>query len=264
MANAKKMKYRNIIVFVIIFIVFGLITAQDHVKGFMSSYFNDPGTNKLKETVAEVIMDNPELILKSLQEFQLKKEKEHADKIKTALSNQKDELQKTEIIPVAGNEDADVNIQYFFDYNCGYCKRVNQTIKELLHKDKNVRVHYNSMPILGSNSERLAKISYAIYLTDKNKFIEFHDKVMELPHVREEDFSKIISQINLDPSKVMYMADSPAVNDYFEKIRAMAIKLEINGSPVFIINNKDIIKGAIDLKSFEDRIAALRTEQAKK
>ncbi len=44
---------------------------------------------------------------------------------------------------IAGNEEGDITIVEFYDYNCGYCKQVPEHIAQLIEEDKNVKKLYS-------------------------------------------------------------------------------------------------------------------------
>ena len=50
------------------------------------------------------------------------------------------------------NENSDITIYEFFDYNCGYCKSVVKTIMDVMSEDKKVNLVFVELPILSQNS----------------------------------------------------------------------------------------------------------------
>ncbi len=51
-----------------------------------------------------------------------------------------------------GNPDGDIIIYEFSDYNCGYCKRLFQTLRLVLAEDGNIALKVKEYPILADSS----------------------------------------------------------------------------------------------------------------
>ena len=64
--------------------------------------------------------------------------------------------------PVLGATDGPVTIVEFFDYACGYCKKVHATVDQLLAEDKKVRLIFKEYPILGQASLEMSQVAVAV------------------------------------------------------------------------------------------------------
>jgi len=51
-----------------------------------------------------------------------------------------------------------VTVVEFFDYRCGYCKRVASVLKEIMAGDPNLRVVFKELPILSQESNLLPRL----------------------------------------------------------------------------------------------------------
>ena len=58
-----------------------------------------------------------------------------------------------------GSAKPDVTLVEFFDYACPYCKASNPHVDRLVQEDKDLRVVYRELPILGPNSVTAARLS---------------------------------------------------------------------------------------------------------
>ena len=73
-------------------------------------------------------MQNPELIIKSVEKLRQvaeQEEKSKTDYLEKNFNSLANELD----IPWQGNKDAKVVLVEFIDYNCGYCKKSMEAIK---------------------------------------------------------------------------------------------------------------------------------------
>ena len=75
---------------------------------------------EIESIIHEYIMNNPELIIKSVEKLRQVAEQEDDDK-KNFLIKNFELFANDKNIPWQGEENASVILIEFFDYNCGYC-----------------------------------------------------------------------------------------------------------------------------------------------
>ena len=114
-------------------------------------FFNFSFATDFEKNFKDFILDNPEVILESLEN------KEKNNDLKSLL------YKKTTLY--SGDASSQNIIIEFLDYNCSYCKLLHKNIIKLI-KEKNVKVIYKNFPILSNDSIDFAKI--AIILSKQN------------------------------------------------------------------------------------------------
>jgi len=62
---------------------------------------------------------------------------------------------------VAGNPKGDVSVVAFLDYNCPYCRQDAPELARLIETDGKVRLVLKELPVLGKDSEEVARIALA-------------------------------------------------------------------------------------------------------
>ena len=200
------------------------------------------------EKVEEFILKNPEIIIKSLQNFEKNKEQEKKMTIKKFLSENISTLQKGDGKLFSGQKKSKNIIIEFFDYNCGYCKKSHEEIKKILLEEKDVKIVYLNLPVLSDNSVELAKISLAIGLEDKIKFNKFHDFLLDTKRSpKDDDIRSFIEKLGLDYKKIKNASESEEIKEIINKNILMANNLQIGGTPAFIING-ELVSGFVSKK----------------
>ena len=106
----------------------------------------------VEEVVREYLRQHPEVVIEAIRAFQAREEQAKKDRTQANLVALRDALEKDAPSPVAGNPDGDVTIVEFFDYRCGFCKKVFPTVVALMKEDRNVRYVFKEFPILGPQS----------------------------------------------------------------------------------------------------------------
>ncbi len=197
----------------------------------------DAQKTEINEIIKSYITNNGEVILSGVNKYQAELEehdrKESEEKAKSFLkdmNNKKD-------LPMAGNPKGDVTMIEFFDYNCGYCRKALEEIKIVLKDDKNLKVIFMDMPILGAPSLEAAKWSLAA--NKQGKYFEYHQAILNHNGQKNEAaLIKLAKEVGLDVEKLKKDKDgediSKILNDNIEQAQSIGIR----GTPGFIIDGQ--------------------------
>lgn len=198
----------------------------------------------IEAVVREYLLANPELFLEVQSELEKKLEEIQSAKMKEAVKSNAAELFKRADAPAAGAEKGDITVVEFFDYNCGFCKRGLDDIAKLIENDDKVRVVFKELPILSQGSEEAAKVALAA--KQQGKYWEVHSALLgHRGSVNGETALKIAGKLGLDTAKLKADMETPAVKGEIEKVRDLAQKMGINGTPHFLVGDR-AIPGAPD------------------
>lgn len=207
----------------------------------------------IEKIVHDYIMNNPDVILTSVDQYQ---QKTMAEQQRKSLEQNAGLLFNNDKSPSVGNPEGDVTIVEFFDYNCGYCKSVFSTVEQLLEEDKNVKIIFKEFPILSPSSELAAK--WALAADNQGKYFEFHKALMEhRGKIDDAVLEGIAEKLELD---IAQMKEDIAGTDIIlniERNRSLANTLAISGTPAFIVGD-EIVPGAVSASRLKDIIAEKR------
>lgn len=221
----------------------------------MAQGLTDEQKKEVEAIIEKVLMENPKIILDSVQKFQEAEQMKQREVQQVGI----DEFVKTldkELAPyTAGNPKGDVTVVEFFDYNCGYCKKAFTEVNKLIEEDKDVHVIFFEMPILGPQSTAAAKWSMAA--AKQNKYFDFHRAAMEFTGPKsEENLEDLAKKAGLDVEKAKKDKESPEIMKTIESNIAKAQELGFSGTPGFLIGNSPVfgymefpaMKGAVELQ----------------
>lgn len=223
-----------------------------------TSMFNDAQKRGIEQIVKDYLLQNPKIMVEVQTALEQKMAMEEAERTKTLVAENAKEIYRHPDAPVAGNPDGDITVVEFFDYNCGYCKRGFHNIRELIEKDKNVRVVFKELPILSKDSEDAAKIALAARA--QGKYWELHQAMIESKgRVTEATALEMAGTLGLDVAKLKADKDSDVVKGELARVEALAKKMNISGTPHFLVGS-DAIGGAPEdlLDQLTAKIATLR------
>ncbi len=160
---------------------------------------------------------------------------------------------------VFGNKDAPITIVEYSDFQCPYCSRGYQTIREVRKEygDK-VRVVFKHLPLdFHPMAMPAAKYFEAIAKQDHNKAEKFHDMVFEnqgmLKDKGEGYFKEVAKKVGADMKKVEADIKDESIAKKIATDMEEAKKFNMSGTPGFIINGVSL-RGAYPLPAFKDII----------
>ena len=204
----------------------------------------------IEDMIYEYIMENPEIILESVDNLRKKME---------ASSIESDNFLKDEFntfandnnIPNFGDPNAKVIIIEFVDYNCGYCKKSLDAITRLLNSELSLKVSFRDYPILSASSKFAAKAALAA--KKQGKYFELHSELLNVKgNLSEEKILEMAKNIDIDVAKLKIDMEDPEIAVIIQNNENLAKKLNIRGTPTFIINGK-LYAGALEF----DKLRAL-------
>jgi protein-disulfide isomerase len=213
---------------------------------------------RFEALVRQYILDHPEVVVESLQAYQARQRAAENQAAQATLAALKDHIENDPAAPVAGNPEGDVTIVEFFDYRCGYCKRVLPSIRELMKTDGNVRYVFKEFPVLGPDSVTASRAALAVWKLQPDKYFPFHTALLESRgSLTEQRIMQIAEQVGLDPARVREGMDDPGIEKTLQANFDLGRQLKINGTPAFIIGGK-LVPGAIDLATMKQLLEAAR------
>ena len=167
---------------------------------------------------------------------------------------------------VLGNPDALVTIIEFSDFQCPYCKRGADTIKQLVKKyPKDVRVVFKHYP-LPFHKEAPAASRAALAAGEQGKFWEMHDLLFQnfgQFKANKDDMkgytAGFAKQLGLDVDKFKKDFDNPEYQKAIDADMKLGSTVGVRGTPHFFVNGERI-SGAQKLPTFEASVKARLAE----
>lgn len=213
----------------------------------------------VEEVMAKWIEANPKAIIASLQNMQIKAQEEQMKDAGKNIGAKKDELFNDKNDPQYAPSGYDVTIVEFFDYACGYCKRANATVNELIKSDKKVRVVFKEFPILGQASFEMSSVAVAVNMVSPSSYVKFHDALMKSQEKGKAAALKAAKAAGVNVAKVeeILKKDQAKVDSVLQTNLALGGSIGINGTPGFVIG-EELIPGALELSALQEKVAAAR------
>ena len=226
-------------------------------------------SHDLKTGVAQVLKDNPDLIVEALA---------HNEQALLLLIQQASARQQTREVreqrlaelkdpfapdlsgarPIRGNAAGPITIVEYGDFECPYCAVAAKTVGQLMEKQKNqVRLILKHNPLDFHPTGKIAAFYFeAIAQQDAEKAWQFHDRVFAAPDRLKEGeawLKEIAASLQLDLHRFEQDLTGDAVKGIIEKDKSEAFVFGFTGTPVFLINGVSL-RGAYPEQDFAEII----------
>lgn len=209
--------------------------------------------------VRAYLMANPQVIMEAVAQMEARQQAD-ASAADTALvqANSKT-IFEDGASWVGGNPDGDVTLVEFMDYRCGYCKKANPEVEELVKSDGNIRFVIKEFPILGEESILASRFAVAVrQVAGDADYKAIHDALIGLrADVTPDALAALATAQGLDGAAVMARMDAPEVQAVIDANHALGTTLGINGTPTFVIGGQ-MVRGYVPLDGMREIVAAER------
>ena len=204
-------------------------------------------TSQTEKVVHDYIINNPEVVVQSLQGYQ-QKQMEQAQKsmLKTqeTASKYADALFHHSADPSSGNPKGKITVVEFFDYQCPHCIDMTPVMDGIVKANPDVRIIYKEFPIRGPASETASRAALAAQM--QGKYSEFQHAVMainKLPLTEDMIFTAAKS-VGLDIDKLKADMKSKEVDQQIKDTYKLAQSLQLMGTPALFVAKSDVAKDA--------------------
>jgi len=253
---------RMLLIFVIVLAIVSSVSVTALVmkdSGNGSATVSSVGLDKdeLKEAILEIFRTDTEAVLMAFEEGRQEALSAQQQAGLEQIGIQRDALENDSTHQVLGNKDGDVAVVEFFDYNCGFCKRVAPDLQQLMEEDKNVKVVLIDFPILGQASLTTAKAAVAVNRIDPSKVSDFHFAALQKSPRTEEQVLAIAEEIGISRAELKEEMESSEVQDKLNKNLKLGRDVGVRGTPAFIIGGQ-MVPGAVNLSEFKARVKQAR------
>lgn len=186
----------------------------------------------LEEKVATILKENPAFVVGALQIYEQEQQQKELVDLTKVYKEHIAEINDGNL--TAGNPNGKYTLVEFFDFSCGYCKKMAPHMKKIIDKNPDVKVVFKPVAFLSKSSEYAAKA--AVAAGRQGKFLDMYIKIMEKNRVTESDLEGIAKDIGLDMEKYKKDYADKKTNEDIEKIKKTADNIGMKSVPTLIID----------------------------
>ena len=224
----------------------------------------DAEREAFRAEVRAYLMENPEVIFEAVAEFERRNQEQQASMDATLVELNAEAIYQDGHSWVGGNPDGDITLVEFMDYRCGYCRRAQPQVMDLLQTDGNIRLVVKEFPILGPESETMSRFAVAVHQLGGDAAYEVaHERLMAWDgDFFEDDIRDLAAELALNPEAVQARMTSDEVDEVLAENAALARRLQISGTPTFVMGageGGELLRGFLPLQAMQAVAQRLRS-----
>ncbi|MFN3642360.1 MAG: DsbA family protein [Gemmobacter sp.] len=212
--------------------------------------------------VRAYLLDNPEVLLEAIGVIEQREARAQADADIAALRDNRAALEENPASWAGGNLAGDITVVEFVDYRCGYCRRAHEDVQALVESDGNIRIVVKEFPILGPDSVTSSRFAIAVLqIAGPDAYKVAHDALIALAGPpTPAALRRIAADAGVDGDAVLARMDAPEVTAVIAANRALGERLQINGTPSFVIH-ETMVRGFVPLEGMRAIVAGQRAKK---
>ena len=217
---------------------------------------SQPERDAFRAEIRSYLLDNPEVIMEAVAVLEQRQAEAQAQNDIELVNANSEAIFNDGHSWIGGNPDGDITLVEFMDYKCGYCKRAFPEVNDLLEFDGNIKLIVKELPILGEQSVLASRFAIATLQTlGDEAYEQIHDALMVFSgDITQTALNRMAEGFGLDAAAIEAQMDSDAVNTVIAENRALAQRLNISGTPSFVMNDQ-MLRGYLPLDEMQ-RVAA--------
>ena len=183
------------------------------VFAWINSYKAPKQSGLSAEAVSAALNENPKMVIDAFNNYQEQQRIAAEKAAKEAMEKFLPDLVSTDNALFVGPEDAKTTVVEFFDFSCGYCKRLAPELEKVVAANNDV----------------------------KFIFFEYYTAVMAANgRMSEADVDVAAEKLGLDMEKFKTDLAAEDVAGKLEKISELADNVQVRGVPSLFINGKPV------------------------
>ncbi|ATG74828.1 disulfide bond formation protein DsbA [Zobellella denitrificans] len=207
---------------------------------------------EFKELVRETLLERPEILREAIIKLEENDKLAQQQQFEQQLKEQSELLFANKTDGIMGNPRGKIEMVYFTDYNCPYCRRLNQSLLEVLKTEPELKVIVKDIGILGPDSVQAARLALAAAREAPRQYEELHQALMSQQRVQAAALATIADKAGLDAKALQAKADSKEIADKLTENLSLFRSLGLNGTPALVFPDGTLIPGAIDAAGLKE------------
>ncbi|MFT4715646.1 MAG: protein-disulfide isomerase [Paracoccaceae bacterium] len=215
-----------------------------------------------RSEVRAYLLDNPEVLMEAIQVLENRQQQDQAAGDDALVAANIDEINSDGFSYVGGNPEGDVTLVEFLDYRCGFCRRAHDELTKLLEADPNIRLIVKEFPILGEQSTLSARLAVAtLHQAGPEAYHALGDFLITFNgNLTEKTMAAVLEKQGLNSAAIIAYMDDPAVAGHIASVNGLAGKLQITGTPTFVLGG-EMIRGYVPLANMQEMVAYFRAAE---
>lgn len=220
---------------------------------------SDSDRAAFRAEVRAYLLENPEVLMEAIGVLEQREAAAKDASDSTMIAANAEAIFNDGYSWVGGNPDGDITLVEFVDYRCGYCRRAAEDVKQLIETDGNIRLIMKEFPILGEASTLSSRFAIATKMVAGDAaYGQMHDALITFQgNPGTKSLRRLASGLGLDGDAILARMSDPEIDRILAANRALAQKLDITGTPTFVLED-EMLRGYVPLDGMLALVDAVR------
>jgi len=217
-------------------------TPQAQTPPQATSNFTSAQLSEIEKVIGDYLTKHPDAIMNAFQSGMEAQQKKVVAKMEKAVAENKDKIFNDTASPIGGNPKGTQSLVVFTDPICGYCKKFHGELDPLLSSNKDVKIIFKEIPIMGGGSTIAIKALLAA--KTQNKYDQLQKAVYSSDKpLTKKQVLKLASSVGIDTKKLEEDMKNKAIQAEIDQSLELAKIIGINGTPTLIIGETKVVPG---------------------
>jgi protein-disulfide isomerase len=204
-------------------------------KNSIAESFSPEKVKAIESIVHDYLVKNPEVLIEASRSLRQMRTKQLESLALAAVKENRERIFSDPNSPIEGKQASHLALVEFFDYRCGHCREMRQTIRNLLINNPTLKVIYKVLPILGKDSVYAAQAALVAYRYGKFKSV--HEALLSAEPLSQENVITALKAADVNMNRVNVMLTGKRVQSELKNNAQLAGAMRLGGTPAFIIAN---------------------------
>ena len=192
-----------------------------------------------KAELRAALENDPEMVVGALQRYEQIQREAQLQEASRLFKQNIEQLNNNANSPFVGPKDAKIVLVEFFDFSCGYCKRLAPAVEEIIKKNPDVKVVFKPITFVAQISKYAAQAALAAQ--EQGKFLEMYSVMLgSEARLTEEIINNMAEKAGLDMAKFKADVASAKVEAIIQEVADLSNVLQIRGVPALVLNGTQI------------------------
>ena len=192
-----------------------------------------------KADLRAALENDPEMVVGALQRYEQQQREAQLREASRLFKENIEQLNNNANSPFVGPKDAKIVLVEFFDFSCGYCKRLAPAVEEIIKKNPDVKVVFKPITFVAQISKYAAQAALAAH--EQGKFLEMYTAMLGSEgRLTEETINVMAEKAGVDMKKFKEDVSSAKVESVIKEVSDLSNLLQIRGVPALVLNGTQI------------------------
>ncbi len=208
------------------------------------------------EQIAAILKDQPKMVVDAIESYQLKQREAQIAEAAKLFKDNIEAINNSPNVPFVGKADAKVVLAEFFDFSCGYCKRLAPTIEKIVAANPDIKVVFQPITFVSPEISTYAAKA-ALAAAEQGKFMPVYKDLLGYQgRLTKEAVDEIAAKNELDMAKYREDMEAKKANDVLKGVASLAEKVQIHGVPTLLLNGTQL--QTFDPEAIQEEINKLK------